>query len=81
MISTNSNHKEGLACAYPSTHCSALYRQQPEHFKVYETLNFSPKGEGDHLYLYIKKRDTNTDWLATVLVETTVELKLAIMLL
>ena len=58
---------EHLPLAYPATTNSALYRQQPEHFQVIETLNFKPEAEGDHLYLYIQKSDTNTDWLASEL--------------
>ena len=55
---------EKLPLAYPVMSNSALYRQQPEHFQVTEVLNFEAEGEGDHLYLYIQKRETNTDWLA-----------------
>lgn len=32
-------------------------------FKVNELLNFEPSGEGEHLFLQIKKIDTNTDWI------------------
>jgi len=64
--STTYNNKatDNLAFAYPSSDCSAHYRQRSEYFNVNETLNFTPKGEGDHLYLYIQKLDTNSDWLA-----------------
>ncbi|HCD05745.1 MAG TPA: tRNA pseudouridine(13) synthase TruD, partial [Methylophaga sp.] len=29
-----------------------------------EHLPFSPEGEGSHVWLYVQKTDTNTDWLA-----------------
>ena len=64
MNSLTFNVTEGLSFAYPTTQCSALYRQKSEYFKVYETLNFIPTDGGDHLYLYIQKCDINTDWLA-----------------
>ncbi|PCJ48841.1 MAG: tRNA pseudouridine(13) synthase TruD [Gammaproteobacteria bacterium] len=58
------DYLDNLALAYPTAVNRALYRQQPEHFQVYETLDFTPQGQGDHLYLYLEKRNTNTDWLA-----------------
>jgi tRNA pseudouridine13 synthase len=64
MSTPTFNMTEALAFAYPTTQCSALYRQKSEYFKVYETLNFIPRDEGDHLYLYIQKCNINTDWLA-----------------
>jgi len=48
---------------------SAIYRKIPEHFKVYETLSFTPVGFGDHLYLHIEKTNCNTEWLARELAE------------
>jgi len=36
-------------------------KQSLEDFKVYEELGFEPSGEGEHLYLFIEKRDTTTD--------------------
>ena len=52
------------ASAYAKPKNKAYFRQNPEHFKVNETLNFTPSGEGEHLYLYIEKRNTNSHWLA-----------------
>ncbi len=60
---------ENLPRAFPDPTNKALYRQLPEHFQVNETLSFKPSGEGDHLYLYIEKRNTNTDWLARELAQ------------
>lgn len=42
----------------------AIMRQTPEDFVVEEDLGFGPDGEGEHVLLHIKKRNTNTEWLA-----------------
>jgi tRNA pseudouridine13 synthase len=39
-------------------------RQNAEDFQVDELLGFEPDGDGEHLLLHIRKRDTNTHWLA-----------------
>lgn len=43
-------------------------RSQPEDFRVVEQLGFEPEGEGEHLWLSLRKRDWNTldlaQWLA-----------------
>jgi len=44
--------------------CSVVFRNKPEDFIVEEQLIFEPEGEGEHVYLQIKKRNTNTQWLA-----------------
>lgn len=43
---------------------SALIRSCPEDFQVYEHLGFEPEGQGEHVFLYIRKRGENTDWVA-----------------
>ncbi|MGQ9426744.1 tRNA pseudouridine(13) synthase TruD [Gilvimarinus sp. F26214L] len=43
---------------------SACFRSQPEDFQVDEDLGFEPSGEGEHLYLHLRKRGQNTQWLA-----------------
>jgi len=53
--------------AYGDTLGKALFKKTPEDFIVNETLVFEPEGEGEHVYLYIKKRNTNTQWLAAEL--------------
>jgi tRNA pseudouridine13 synthase len=45
----------------PST---ATIRSCPEDFQVFEQLPFEPDGEGEHLFLHIRKRGENTDWVA-----------------
>jgi len=42
----------------------AVLRSVPEDFVVVEQLGFEPDGEGEHHFLYIRKRGENTDWVA-----------------
>jgi len=48
---------------------SAIFRQQAEDFQVDEQLGLVPDGEGEHVYLHVRKYHTNTQWLARVLAE------------
>ncbi len=50
--------------AYGEPLCKVAFRRSPEDFIVNESLVFEPDGEGEHVYLHIKKRNTNTQWLA-----------------
>lgn len=42
----------------------ARLRERPEDFLVEEILPFAPAGEGEHLWLRIRKRGRNTAWVA-----------------
>lgn len=42
----------------------ANFKCQPEDFQVSEILGFSPQGQGDFLWLYLEKRQENTQWVA-----------------
>jgi tRNA pseudouridine13 synthase len=42
----------------------AVIRSFPDDFQVIEQLGFEPEGHGEHVFLYIKKRGENTDWVA-----------------
>jgi len=44
--------------------CSADIRSQADYFNVEEKLPFNVDGSGGHVWLKIKKRGINTDWLA-----------------
>lgn len=44
--------------------CEARIRSCPEDFQVIEQLGFEPEGQGEHVFLYIRKRGENTDWVA-----------------
>lgn len=48
---------------------TGVIRQLPEDFQVTESISFAPSGEGDHLYLYVQKTSTNTDWVAKQLAD------------
>jgi tRNA pseudouridine13 synthase len=50
--------------AYGMPDSTALIRSQPEDFQVEEQLSFLPEGEGEHHFLFLQKRNTNTEWLA-----------------
>ena len=54
---------EDLAYVYAKPEAFARFKQTSEDFIVREKLSFEPEGEGTHAFLYIKKTDTNTDWL------------------
>ncbi|MEE9494516.1 MAG: tRNA pseudouridine(13) synthase TruD [Gammaproteobacteria bacterium] len=41
-----------------------LLRAEPEDFQVIEEPITLPEGEGEHLWLHIRKRNANTDWVA-----------------
>ena len=43
---------------------SGTIRTTPEDFQVDEDLGFEPDGAGEHVFLKIRKRNANTDWVA-----------------
>lgn len=53
--------------AYQEPMATGVLRQQVSDFQVVETLNFEPCGDGDHVYLFIEKRDSNTEFVARML--------------
>ncbi len=42
----------------------AFFKHQAEDFQVEEVLPFALSGEGEHLWLWVEKRDQNTEWVA-----------------
>lgn len=42
----------------------AVARASADDFQVDEVLGFEPDGDGEHLLIHARKRDTNTQWLA-----------------
>jgi len=50
--------------AYPGLGVSARMKVLPEDFIVEEIVDIELSGEGEHCWLYIKKRSCNTEWLA-----------------
>ncbi len=57
------------AYAFGKPACHAVIRSTPEDFIVNELLGFDPDGDGNHALLHIRKRNTNTEWLARQLAE------------
>ena len=49
--------------AYPVNGVSANFKLEPEDFQVSEVLGFEPSGEGEHLFLQIKKTNLTTEAL------------------
>lgn len=50
-----------------SSQLSGVIRRKPEDFQVDEIQSFTPTGEGEHVWLHIKKTGENTDWVAGLL--------------
>lgn len=61
-MSTESLGDEAYALGPPTVRGRA--RAAPEDFQVEEQLGFVPDGAGEHVFLQIRKRNANTDWLA-----------------
>ena len=55
---------ETFARAHGAPPARGMLRSRPEDFVVDELALVEPSGEGEHVLLHIRKRDTNTDWLA-----------------
>lgn len=55
--------------AYPETNAQGILKLTPEDFQVDELPLMMPCGEGEHIYLHIKKREVNTHWVARLLAE------------
>ncbi len=58
------NTHASLPHAFGQPLASGDIRRQPEDFQVEEILGFRPDGDGEHVLLHIRKRNTNTGWLA-----------------
>lgn len=52
------------AYAYGEPTVRGVLRSTAEDFVVEEDLGHAPDGTGDHVWLQVRKRDTNTEWLA-----------------
>ena len=53
-----------LPTALPTSPWQGVYRLQPEDFQVEEVLGFEPEGQGEHLYLWVEKKGSNTLFVA-----------------
>jgi tRNA pseudouridine13 synthase len=52
-------------------HAGGVIRSRPEDFFVEEITRVHPDGDGSHMWLWIEKRDANTDWVAAELAKAT----------
>ncbi len=55
---------DDLPCAWGGPVGSGQIRIAPEDFRVVEVASVIPEGEGEHSWLYVRKRGTNTQWVA-----------------
>jgi len=55
---------DALPRAWGSAVATGRLKVQPEDFVVREWLGFEADGEGDHLFLVVRKRGANTHWVA-----------------
>ncbi|MCZ6618360.1 MAG: tRNA pseudouridine(13) synthase TruD [Gammaproteobacteria bacterium] len=53
--------------AFPASGMSAVFKQTPEDFRVDESLDFEISGSGEHLYLFVEKRNLGTPQVADYL--------------
>lgn len=53
----------------PVSGCSAWLKSEPEDFEVEELPLGEPTGAGEHVWLWIEKRNANTAWVAARLAE------------
>ena len=53
-----------LPYAFGSPAGSGRLRAEPEHFKVCEIPICEPDGAGEHVWLHVRKRNANTEWVA-----------------
>lgn len=49
---------------YPKLAISGHFKTKPEDFQVAEQLGYAPIGEGEHIYLWVRKTGLNTAYLA-----------------
>ncbi|MGH1471159.1 MAG: tRNA pseudouridine(13) synthase TruD [Cellvibrionaceae bacterium] len=63
-MSSQTNYPLDFAYAYGTPTSTAFYRVEIDDFSVRENLGFTPEGEGEHLYVHVKKRNQNTQWVA-----------------
>ena len=50
--------------AYGPLTAAGQFRFLPEDFQVDEILGYEPSGEGEHVFLHVRKRGENTAWVA-----------------
>jgi tRNA pseudouridine13 synthase len=64
MPTTNHTDPSSLPYAWGGPAGQARLRVEPEDFQVTEIPVCLPEGQGEHLWLRVRKRDSNTEWVA-----------------
>ncbi len=64
MTATAWRRLDAMPYAWGGPAGDGAIRALAEDFQVNEILGFEPAGEGQHVFLHLRKRDTNTLWLA-----------------
>ncbi|GAB1259074.1 tRNA pseudouridine(13) synthase TruD [Aurantivibrio plasticivorans] len=62
MVSTPYSLDFSFALGNPPS--ESAFKTFPEDFRVTENLSFVPEGCGEHIFVHVTKRNTNTEWLA-----------------
>jgi tRNA pseudouridine13 synthase len=68
-MSTTTRHSTPLPFAHDQPVLSGRLRAIPEDFQVREEIPFTLDGAGEHVWLWVRKRGANTDWVARRLAE------------
>lgn len=68
-MSTETQHLIPLPFAHDQPIWSGRLRAVPEDFQVREEIPFTLDGTGEHVWLWVRKRDVNTEWVARRLAE------------
>ena len=71
MSSEHADYDLDFIRCYGEPLCSGVIRSIPEDFQVDEQLGFEPCGEGEHLFIQLRKRGENTQWIARQLARLT----------
>lgn len=68
-MSAEIQHSTPLPFAHGQPALSGRLRAVPEDFQVHEEIPFTLDGVGEHVWLWVRKRGANTDWVARRLAE------------
>ena len=60
----NESYSFELHSSFGKPEIEGRIKVSPEDFQVTESLSFTPSGSGDHVYVFVQKTDSNTDWVA-----------------
>ncbi len=66
---TETKHSTILPFVHGQPSLSGRLRAVPEDFQVREEISFTLDGAGEHAWLWVRKRDANTEWVARRLAE------------